>query len=102
LFSLCDGIIGGQGDGPLFPEPLELGVVSFTNHSGMNDIVMATLMGFDTRKIAMLNEIEQSIKKDNIAVSWNKMSIKGSSLNNFTINAKASPGWEGFVNLKNT
>lgn len=101
LFSLCDGIIGGQGDGPLFPEPLELGVVSFTNHSGMNDIVMATLMGFDTRKIAMLNEIDQLIKKDNILMSWNKKPIIRTSLNNFTIKAKASPGWEGYVNIKN-
>lgn len=98
LFSLCDGIIGGQGDGPLKPEPLALGVISFTNHSGMNDIAMASLMGFDTNKIAMLNELDQSIKMESIFLSWNNIPIKKSNLKNYVIKAKASPGWDGYVN----
>jgi hypothetical protein len=54
LFSLCDGIIGGQGDGPLQPDPLPMGIVSFTNSSAMNDIALATLMNFNIRRIPML------------------------------------------------
>lgn len=99
LFSLCDGIIGGQGDGPLRPEPLALGVISFSNHSGMNDTVMATLMGFESNKIAMLHELEKSIQTDNISLSWNGKLITISELINFSVKAKASPGWDGYLNI---
>ena len=98
IFSLCDGIIGGQGDGPLRPEPLALGVISFTNHSGMNDTAMATLMGFETNKIAMLYELEKSIQSDNITLSWNGNLIKILELINFSIRTKASPGWIEHLN----
>lgn len=98
VFSLCDGIIGGQGDGPLKPEPLALGVISFTNYSGINDIAMASLMGFDTNKIAMLKELDNISRDESVQLSWNGIQINRTKLLNFVIKAKASPGWEGFVN----
>ena len=54
IWSLCDGIIGGQGNGPLEPEPLPLGIVSFTDSGCLNDVCMGTLMGFDVEKIYLL------------------------------------------------
>jgi uncharacterized protein (DUF362 family) len=57
FFSLGDGIIGGQGNGPLDPDPLNLGVVTFTNHSGMHDVVCSLLMQFDYRKINLLRHV---------------------------------------------
>ena len=93
VFSLCDGIIGGQGDGPLRPEPLPLGIISFTNHSGMNDLAMATLMQFEISKIAMLREINNLSKKDKVELSWNNSKIKLKDLDSFSIDTKAPPGW---------
>ena len=93
VFSLCDGIIGGQGDGPLRPEPLPLGVISLTNHSGMNDLAMSTLMQFEVSKITMLDEIQKLIKKDKIELSWNYSKLKINELNIYSINTKAPPGW---------
>ena len=55
IFSLCDGIIAGMGDGPLEPEPLALGIISFTDCSIINDRVMALLMGLPENKIPLLN-----------------------------------------------
>ena len=101
LFSLCDGIVGGQGDGPLFPDPLALGVVAFCNHSGLNDIAMALLMGFDTSKIAMLNELEAIIKDEKVELTYNNTLMQRHDLLQFATKAIASPGWEGYVNLKN-
>ena len=97
VFSLCDGIIGGQGDGPLRPEPMALGIISFTNHSGMNDLAMATLMQFDISKIAMLNEINKLNKKDKIELSWSNSKIKLKDLDRFSIVAKAPPGWVDYL-----
>lgn len=55
FFSVMDGIIGGQGRGPLDPDPRPTGVVI----AGMNpvavDLTAARLMGFDYRKIPILN-----------------------------------------------
>jgi len=99
LFSLCDGIVGGQGDGPLRPEPLVLGVISLTNHSGMNDLAMATLMQFDISKIAMLDEIKRLSKNEKIELSWNNLIIKLKDLDSFSIDTKAPPGWHN--HLKN-
>jgi uncharacterized protein (DUF362 family) len=50
IYSVCDGIIGGQGDGPLEPEPLALGFISFTNNSLTHDRAMAILMGLPVNK----------------------------------------------------
>ena len=97
LFSLCDGIIGGQGDGPLRPEPLALGIISFTNHSGVNDLAMATLMGFDTQKIAMLREVNNLSKKEKVDVFWKGTSTKITDLNQYAIKTQASPGWDDYI-----
>lgn len=57
IFSLCDGIIAGQGDGPLEPKPLALGLVSFTNDSFINDKAMAMLMDLPVERIPLLNSV---------------------------------------------
>ncbi|MDB6118070.1 MAG: hypothetical protein JWO08_1851 [Verrucomicrobiaceae bacterium] len=52
--AVVDGIIGGEGNGPMAPDPKPCGVVV----AGMNplavDTVCCALMGFDWRKIRML------------------------------------------------
>ncbi len=98
LFSFCDGVIGGQGDGPLKPEPLPLGIISFSNHSGVNDLAMATLMGFETQKVAMLNEILRSSKKDKVDIFINAELTDLNKLEQFSFNAKVPPGWENYKN----
>lgn len=55
MYSLCDAIIGGQGEGPLFPKPLPLGMICFTNDSAWADFYMAHIMGMDTSKLPLLN-----------------------------------------------
>lgn len=56
IYSICDGIIGGQGEGPLEPDPLPLGVISFTNNSKTNDRAMAKLMRFPINKLPLLTD----------------------------------------------
>ncbi len=56
LFCLVDGIIGGEGDGPLAPEPVAAGVVLGGRDPVGVDCVASTLMGFDVRKIRLLQQ----------------------------------------------
>lgn len=98
LFSLCDGIIGGQGDGPLRPEPLALGIISFTNHSAMNDVCMGKLMGFDIKKIPLLNTSFILSEKENIDLFLNNNLISIKDLEKSSIVTLPPPGWDDYLN----
>ncbi len=50
-FALIDGIIGGEGKGPMEPDPKFSGVIIAGTNPVYTDTVAATIMGFDYRKI---------------------------------------------------
>jgi uncharacterized protein (DUF362 family) len=54
IHSLTDGIIAGQHNGPLAPEPLYMGAVTFASSSLFADMAHAALMHFDWHKIPLL------------------------------------------------
>ncbi|MBS3946364.1 MAG: DUF362 domain-containing protein [Melioribacter sp.] len=95
IYSLCDGIVGGQGDGPLLPEPLALGVLGFTNNSLNMDIVMATLMRFDCQKIPLLNNNHEIREIGKIIL--NHKEIKINELKKYSIKTKLPPGWINYL-----
>ena len=97
LYSLCDGIIGGQGNGPLFPEPLPLGIVSFTDNAAYNDICMAALMGFDHHKIPLLQFAVRDLNLAKAELILNQTKINFNDLNVSSIHTKPSPGWMGHI-----
>ena len=100
IFSLCDGIVGGQGDGPLNPEPLPLGIISFSNDSSMNDICMATIMGFEINKISLLRSANLHVQEDSIDLTLNKRRISLSDLSTITILTTPPPGWADHLSEK--
>lgn len=53
---LCvvDGIIGGEGNGPLDPRPRPAGLIVTGSNPVAVDLACARVMGFDYRKLAML------------------------------------------------
>lgn len=52
--SFVDGIIGGEGNGPLDPQPKSAGVLVGGFNPVSVDLVCGRLMGFDYRKVPML------------------------------------------------
>ncbi len=60
FFSVIDGIVGGEGEGPLAPTSRQSGVILAGFNPLAVDIVAARLMGFDYQKIKML---EQGLKR---------------------------------------
>ena len=52
--AVVDGIIGGEGNGPMAPDPKPCGVIVAGTHPAAVDCVAATLMGFDWRKLRLL------------------------------------------------
>lgn len=49
--AIVDGVVSGEGNGPLQPLPVDSGVVWTAANPLVADLVMAQLMGFDYRKI---------------------------------------------------
>ena len=55
FFSIVDGILGGEGDGPFCPEPNQSQVLIAGTDFLETDIVASRLMGFNVEEIAYLN-----------------------------------------------
>lgn len=97
VYSLCDGIIGGQGNGPLKPEPLPLGVISLTNNSGLNDICIATLMGFDYKKIPLLTNLKINLSLPDKEFFIDGKTIGLEDLKKYCIKTLPPPGWIDYL-----
>lgn len=52
--SIVDGIIAGEGEGPMEPESKMCGVIAAGKNPAAVDIVLATLAGFDYKKIPVI------------------------------------------------
>ncbi len=51
---LVDGIIGGEGQGPLSPSPVPAGIILFSDDPVAADLACARLMGYEPDRIALL------------------------------------------------
>jgi uncharacterized protein (DUF362 family) len=97
IFSLCDGIIAGQGDGPLNPQPLSLGIISFTNYSVLNDTAMALLMNLPINKIPLL--VQDSCDRERYCeITFNGEKIHLGDLKRYSKKAVPPKGWIGYFN----
>lgn len=52
--AVVDGIVGGEGQGPMAPDPKPCGVILAGTNPAAVDCAAATVMGFDWRRIRML------------------------------------------------
>jgi hypothetical protein len=60
--SLIDGVIAGEGEGPLSPTAVDAGTLLFGDDVAVTDRVAARVMGFDPERIALLREAFQLAK----------------------------------------
>jgi uncharacterized protein (DUF362 family) len=56
LLTITDAIVAGQGEGPLAPTPIELGLLTFGTSPAAVDWVHAVLMGCDPERIPLTRE----------------------------------------------
>ena len=93
LYNLSDGIIGGEGDGPLIPDPLPLGVVSFSNHPAATDWIMALLMGFDPARIPLLLHAVEGLDWSQVAIELDSRRVDLADITRLAIPTVPAPGW---------
>jgi hypothetical protein len=104
---LIDGIVGGEGEGPLRPHPVPSGCVLFADDPVTADFACARLMGFDPDKIPLLREAAQ-IKRyplvdggaapDLVSAAYNGQSLSVGRLDS-PIRTRFVPptGWKGHI-----
>ena len=97
IYSLCDCIVGGQGNGPLEPIPLPLGIISFSNNSFVNDLAFAILMGMPVGKVPLLNAYSRD-KEQVCDVTMNGISVSLEQLKRYSVQAIPPKGWVRFFN----
>jgi uncharacterized protein (DUF362 family) len=56
VLHVVDAMVAGQGNGPLFAEPLELGLLLGGSNPAAMDWVGAHLLGYDPRRVALARE----------------------------------------------
>ncbi|MBI3654241.1 MAG: DUF362 domain-containing protein [Acidobacteria bacterium] len=104
-FSVIDGIIGGEGEGPLHPEAYASGVIVAGFNPVAVDWTATRLMGFNPARISLYNNAVVQMRGwfedfaiDKISVQSNRtqwQSLLHSDANIFTFRAAA--GWQGKI-----
>jgi len=99
LFSIVDGIVGGENDGPLFPDPKPAGILLGGDNLLAVDIVATRVMGFDFLKLKQFTMLDKRFdfgpsNMDQIEIKTDKKSFKG-DLSLFAF--KPHPGWKGHI-----
>lgn len=97
LYSLGDGIIGGQGDGPLRPSPLPLGILTFTDNSFLHDLAIGRLMRFPFKKLSLLKAAEEVISLLDYSIFVNGKISSLSELDELSVETLPPPGWVEYL-----
>lgn len=93
IYTLCDGIIAGQGNGPLSPDPLALGVIAFSNDAFAMDEVAGKLYKLNIDKIPLLKEVKRLNGQKSISYYVNGRKIELSDYDSYAIDVIMPPGW---------
>ncbi|MEM3627525.1 MAG: DUF362 domain-containing protein [Candidatus Bathyarchaeia archaeon] len=107
VFSVIDGVIGGEGKGPLTPASKKCGLLIAGFNPSAVDIVATRLMGFDYKKLKMFSYILLypelfKVKPQEIAISSNRneyINLLEENNAQKCLDFTPPPGWRGFVEV---
>jgi uncharacterized protein (DUF362 family) len=109
FFCLIDGIIAGEGNGPLSPNPVRAGALIAGFHPAAVDAVAATIMGFDIEKIPLIKRAFEenghtdrlypgAIKDIQIIKDENRFNFPGLT-KHLNLKFEPHPNWKGHIEL---
>lgn len=96
LFVIMDGVIGGQGDGPLHPSPSPLGVIAMADNPYLLDVVAGRLYHLNPKRIPLLREALNVIDNMDYSLSINSESVSLEDVARYGIDIAMSPGWADY------
>lgn len=108
MLSIMDGIIAGEGNGPLQPIPVKTDVLLASTNSFLVDLAMSKLMGFDYRKIRLLSAQSRypdptwaQVAPDRFRIERRDGKILSNGVHDLPVLHRflPPPGWRGHVEL---
>ncbi len=108
IFSIIDGIVGGENKGPLEPDPVESNVLIASENLLAADIVGTRLMGFDPLKIKMFTSLMNDENWNFGVKNFSDIEVKTSveewrncltDKKNKFLNYKPYPGWVNHIEI---
>jgi hypothetical protein len=108
MLSIIDGIIGGEGQGPLEPDPKPAGVLIGGENFLATDIVCTRLMGFNPFKLKMYEHLLNNKDFDFYVHSPDDIEIESkddavcnclTNMENRFYNFEPHPGWKGHIEI---
>lgn len=96
IYNLCDGIIGGQGNGPLRPEPLPLGVLACSDNAYWMDLIAGHLFSLDVDRIPNLKAAKELLDLKGCDLYINGRPASVGDLKAFSVSVKMPPGWVNY------
>lgn len=110
LFVVVDGIVAGEKDGPLSPDPVYAGALLAGFSAATVDAAGAALMGFDIKKIPLINKILEDgggayplyrgKREDIVIVDGEREYPLGELAGYHNLRFEPHPGWKGHVELE--
>jgi uncharacterized protein (DUF362 family) len=100
--SIIDGIVGGEGEGPLTPDPIYSGILIGGFDPLTVDIFASTMMGIDWRKLKMLvgaSQVAQYSLSTVPAGFYNVASLVEHDYSKPMFKFRPPAGWMGHVEL---
>ncbi len=104
---VLDGIVAGEGNGPLQPLPVRCGIVTLANDPFLADMVMARLMGFDRRMVPQLANADSfrdgrfgQFDPASISIDADGVDVKGIDALGLVHRFVPAPGWRGHIELE--
>jgi uncharacterized protein (DUF362 family) len=108
-YVLVDGILAGQGNGPLDPDPVRAGMVLFGVHPPSVDAACAYLMGFDPGRIPIVGRAFQCRRFFLSAFHWHDVLLRSNCASwdckltdippGKTFHFEPHFGWKGHIEL---
>lgn len=100
--AIVDGLVAGEGDGPLQPLPVESDTLVVASDPFLADCVMARWMGFDYRRIPQLAHRARFADAEfgnfdpaTVLVRWDERLVQGLGSLPAPLSFRPAPGWEG-------
>ncbi len=109
VYSITDAIVAGEKLGPLAPEPVLFGVVTFASSSAFADLLHSALMRFDWQKIPQVHNAFNDFPYPLVRHAPSAIAIHAAGKRLSLAEAVAayshafqpSQGWEGHIEMKN-
>lgn len=96
LYTLCDGIVGGQRSGPLAPDPLALGFLTFSNDAYLMDEIAGYLFGIEIERVPLLREAARLNVDKEIELKINGKPVGKDDYKKLAADVVLDAGWTNY------